>query len=361
MSSFNQKIKKRFSNSNELRAKSIKGNKLRVGPEFIRIGISKACNFNCITCWSYSPLLKKQIPNRWKKTKIDKNLVFNLIDDLAEMECIRVLFSGVGEPFTHPNIINFIKRTRDKGILVYLQTNLSLVNDVNELADCLGYGNNLVCVNLSAATKETYVKIYPNQTRKSFYKLIDKISVLRDRNVPVRLVYVVNRLNYKEIPKVLNLNKKLKSRLHLELMDYEPKEEIGKIALNEQEKKEIIQTLLDFKKQKGYESDFNANIDDFINQLTYLALGLENLETCSIGYFFSTINEQGLVSFCCNRHRKFLIGDLNKKSFKDIWSSQKYEDLRVNLAKGNFLDVCQNCIKKRGYNFKLRAFINPGV
>ena len=92
MSSFNRKIKKRFSDSNESRVKSIKSSKLRTGPEFIRIGISKTCNFNCITCWSYSPLLKKQIPNRWKETKIDKSLVFNLIDDLAEMECIGAVF-----------------------------------------------------------------------------------------------------------------------------------------------------------------------------------------------------------------------------------------------------------------------------
>jgi len=85
MPNFNQEIKSKFLNSTRSRLKSIKDGKLKVGPEFVRIGISKACNFNCMSCWYYSPLLKKEKSQRWKTVMIDKDLVFNLIDELAEM------------------------------------------------------------------------------------------------------------------------------------------------------------------------------------------------------------------------------------------------------------------------------------
>ena len=192
MNNTNQEIKERFIKSNRLRLKSLKDGQLRVGPEFVRIGVSKLCNFNCLTCWDYSPLLKKQISNKEKTAKIDKDLVLNLIDDLAEMQCLRILFSGIGEPFTHPNMLDFIKRTREKEMLVYLQTNLSLVKDPYQLAKYLGNAANLVCVHLSAATPETYLKMHPNQTKKEFHDILDRVKVLRSKKVPVRLVYIVS-------------------------------------------------------------------------------------------------------------------------------------------------------------------------
>jgi len=201
--------------------------------------------------------------------------------------------------------------------------------------------------------------MHPNQKENGFYEILDKIQILRSRGVLVRLVYIVNKLSYKEILEALELNKKLKTRLHLEMMDYDPGNGLGKIALNKNEKKKIILDLSNLRKQREYTLD--SNIDDFINQLTYSALGIKKLNYCCIGYFLSIVNELGQVKYCFNRDKSILMGDLNKKSFKDIWSSQKYEDLRVDLVKGNFLDACQNCIKKRGYNFKVRMYIKPKV
>lgn len=355
----NIKIKKEFLETSQIRLNSFGDKRLKIGPEFLRIGISKSCNFNCLTCWNYSPLLKKMIPEKEKTLKIDKDLVFNLIDDLAEMRCLRVLFSGFGEPFTHPYIMNFIKKTREKGMLVYLQTNLSLVEKPYQLAKYLGTAANLVGVHLSAATAETYIKMHPNQKSSQFNKILSKIKILRGKGVPIRLVYVVNKINYQEIPKIFQMNEKLKTKLHLELMDYEAKNGIEKIALSQTDKIKLIRILEKFKSRKRYLID--TNIIDFINQLNYSSLGIKNLKSCYVGYFFSTVNEEGNVNYCFSRHKKFSIGNLNNESFKNIWFSKKYNNLRIRLARGNFPKACQNCLRKRGYNFKLRIFINPEI
>lgn len=359
MPNFNQEIKSKFLNSTQSRLKSIKYGKLRVGPELVRIGISKTCNFNCMSCWYYSPLLKKQKSQRWKAVKIDKDLVFNLIDELAQMQCVRVLFSGAGEPFTHPNMMDFIKRVVTKKMLVDIQTNLSLVEDPYQLIDYLGPGAGLISVHLSAVNPDTYAKMHPNQKRKTFYEVLEKIKILRNKNIPIRLVYIVNKLNYKEINDVFKLNKILGTKLHLEIMDYSPGEGIDEISLNKIESRELLQILLKLKKYKEYIR--KSNLLDFINQLIHSTLGLETLKRCCVGYFFSAINEFGCVNYCCNVDKEFLMGDLNKKSFKDIWFSQKYKELRANLLQGKFLDICQDCIRKRSYNFKIRIYIEPKV
>jgi len=304
-------------------------------------------------------LLKKPKFQRSKAVKIDKDLVFNLIDELAEIQCVRILFSGTGEPFTHPNIMDFIKKTVRNKMFVIIQTNLSLVSDPYQLANYLRLGSNLVCVNLSAANPDTYIKIHPNQKRKTFHEILEKIRILKSKNVPTRLVYVVNKLNYKEINEAFKLNKLLGTKLHLEIMDYDPKGGIDKLSLNKVEKKEVIQNLSRAKRHKEYIS--GSNLFNFINQLTYSALGLKRLKRCCIGYFFSSINEFGCVNYCCNVNKEFLMGDLNKKSFKDIWLSERYRELRGMFLQGRFSDVCRDCIKERGYSFKVRMYIEPTI
>jgi len=354
-----KELKSKFINSNNLRLKSVEDGLLRTGPEFVRIGVTRKCNFNCLTCWNYSPLLKRGKSKKWKKVEINKNLVFETINQLAEMQCIKVLFSGDGEPFAHPYMMNFIKRTVEKKILVYIQTNLSLVDDPYRLANYLRPKLDLVCVHLSAASPDVYVKMHPNQTKKVFYEILEKIRILRSKDIPVRFVYIVNKLNYGEIIEAFKLNEELGTKLHLEVMDYNPGKGLNKIALNKNEKKILLRGLLKLKRKKEHKAENDHNLNDFINQVTYSALGLEKLKACYLGYFFSTINELGRVNYCFNYSKDLLMGDLNKKSFKDIWTSQRYNQLRNDLSKGKFLNTCQSCIKERGSNFKIRMYVEP--
>jgi len=357
--SIDKELESKFLDSTDLRLKSIKDGILRTGPEVIRIGISRSCNFDCLTCWHYSPLLKNPKPKEWKKIKIEKDLVFNILDELAKMQCIGVLFSGTGEPFTHPNMMDFIRKAKENKMIVRIQTNLSLVKNVNELTDYLRSRADLVCVNLSAATAKTYNRIHPSREKKRFYQIIEKIQILRRKNVLVRLVYVVNKLNYREIPSAFQLNNDLGTRLHLEVLDFHPGAGIEKLALNGIEKKEIVRELSKLKKQREYR--IKSNLDDFINQIIHSALGWEKINSCSVGYFYSIIDESANVFYCYNMDKTFLMGNLNNQSFKDIWLSQNYQKLRNICLRGKFLKTCKKCVKERGMNFKVRMYIKPEI
>lgn len=125
-------LKLKFLSSTRLRLKSVKDGKLRTGPEFVRFGISRSCNFNCLTCWHHSPLLKEPKSATRKRVKMNKKIVFDTLDYLAEMNCMGVLFSGAGEPFIYPNIMEFIRKAKEKGLLVRIQTNLSLIKSPHD-------------------------------------------------------------------------------------------------------------------------------------------------------------------------------------------------------------------------------------
>ncbi|MDP2926388.1 MAG: SPASM domain-containing protein, partial [Nanoarchaeota archaeon] len=48
---------------------------------------------------------------------------------------------------------------------------------------------------------------------------------------------------------------------------------------------------------------------------------------CYVGWLFSRIMASGDVIPCLKAH-KFSLGNINKKSFKNIWYSKKYEEFR---------------------------------
>jgi radical SAM protein with 4Fe4S-binding SPASM domain len=357
MSNIDKELESKFLKSSQLRLKSSKDGILRTGPEFVRIGLSRSCNFNCITCWHYSPFLKRQKPIEWKKIKIEKDLVFSLLRQLGQMKCLGVLFSGVGEPFTHPNTMGFIRKAKENKMLVRIQTNLSLVENPAELANYLRSAADLVCIHLSAATPETYSRMHPNQPKKKFHQILDRIRVLRREGVPVRLVFVVNKLNYKEITKMYKLNCDLGTKLHLEVMDHRPGSGLEKLNLDENDKKEIIQDLCQLRNVRDRKA--KSGIKDFLDQIIYPGLGLKEISSCSIGYFYSIIDETGNVYYCYNMNENFLIGNLKNQSFKEVWLSNKYQELRARYLKGRFSKDCQRCMKERGSNFKVRLYIQP--
>ena len=86
------------------------------GPETLHIDVTNGCNTNCVTCWDHSPLLHEARPRQWKGMRIDAGAVADLLNDVAELGGLRaVILSGMGEPFTHPDIYEMIAEVKRRG------------------------------------------------------------------------------------------------------------------------------------------------------------------------------------------------------------------------------------------------------
>jgi radical SAM protein with 4Fe4S-binding SPASM domain len=347
------------------RLKSLADGRLRTGPEFVRIGVSRTCNFNCLTCWYHSPLIRNKKIQKTKTVLADEGMVTNLINELADMGCFKILFSGAGEPFCHPKMMDFIKLAVKRDIKIVIQTNLSIV-DAPELAKALRPNSDLVCVNLSAATPATYHRLHPNIPGTLFKDILNKISYLRKKRILVRLVYVISKVNYHEIKDIFKLTFDLGARLHLELADFDPNGEVKVWGIDDRSKRRLIDKIEEIKKRPVEPSlvktflnrGVKNNLDRLLSQLKYDGLGIKDINSCQAGYFLSTINESGDVYYCFNRQKDYYLGNLRESGFRDIWRSARYQELRLKFLKGNFIPPCTECLKKRGFNFKVHGYIN---
>ncbi len=355
----NNSQQKRLEKYTRLRIQTIDDGIIRSGPDFVRIGVCQKCNFDCVMCWHHSSFFENNRENRGKTELLDENIIFDTINEAEKMGTRGILFSGSGEPFLHPKMMDFLKVAKGKGFRVRVQTNLSLVSDPSLLAKLKV---DVIAVNLCAATADTYVKIHPNQKKSGFKRTLAKMEELiacSDPEIEIRMTNIISRLNYNEICEMFKLGYDMNASLHLELADYSPVLK-DKIGLDEIQKKEIIRQLdsLDEK----YLLYKKTNLPDFREQLAHSGIGLVKFKSCLMGHLYAFVNEYGNVYFCNYGGNEYLMGNLYENTLSEIWNSRKYEELRDRLFKGvDVLPACQKCLNERGWNFKTRFFVDPDM
>jgi len=82
-------------------------------PHFVQLDITNACNLTCGMC----PIHHVGI----EKTHIDYQMFKKIVDKLDGVKEISLV--GLGEPLTHPRIIDAIKYCKSKGMIVKITSN----------------------------------------------------------------------------------------------------------------------------------------------------------------------------------------------------------------------------------------------
>ncbi|MFH1305787.1 MAG: radical SAM protein, partial [Candidatus Omnitrophota bacterium] len=131
------------------------------GPFHVQIDLTDRCNNNCIACWCNSPLLKSaKFAREDDRKELPVSMIKNLLDDISVMGAREVYYSGGGEPFMHPHIMEILEYTKKKGLTCFVNTNFTMLDRV-KLDRLIDIGVDFLTVSLWAAQPETYEKTHP--------------------------------------------------------------------------------------------------------------------------------------------------------------------------------------------------------
>jgi MoaA/NifB/PqqE/SkfB family radical SAM enzyme len=179
-------------------------------PKYITIDLTNSCNLNCVGCWTHSPLLKdKEASKEWKSNMIPFEKLKNLINDLKELGTEKIRLTGGGEPFMHPRIMDIIRIIKEKGISCDITTNFTLLNK-DKIKKLFELNVDEIVVSLWAGDAETYVKIHPNQTKKTFERIKDNLEFIAQYKEKIRkgpkviMANVISNINYDKVDKIAN-------------------------------------------------------------------------------------------------------------------------------------------------------------
>ena len=303
-------------------------------PVLVNLEITKRCNLQCIHCdirktpKTYSDIINKEFSTIEIK---------ELVDSLKSLGTSYISISG-GEPFLRKDIFEVIEYIKKIGLGLHISSNGTLIT--NEVAKRINdLGLDAISISLDAATPEIHDRI--RGVEGAFDKAVTAIRnvVEYKKHTQVGISPIITNLNLDELPKIVDFAKDL----GVDAIRFQP----WHISLGHKETEKMLDIrgsrLEDLDKVIGEIIEKTKRHGIYTNTSVYLR-GVRkcfedmkgiNIE-CFAGSFTCNISWMGDVVPCA-----FIpaIGNVREEPCEKIWNSQRFDDVRKEIKKGN----CQKC------------------
>lgn len=309
------------------------------GPVFAQIDLTNNCNNDCIGCWCNSPLLEeKKIDSEVKKQTIPFKRVIKLIDELYKMGTNRIYYAGGGEPFMHPQIMEIIRHTKKRGLICYVNTNFTLI-DEKKVKELIDLKVDHLIVSVWAGTPEVYSATHPNKNEETFLKIKEILKLLNSRKHKypiIKLYNVIFNMNYYDIEAMIALAIQTNSEtIEFTVIDTIPGK-TDKLLLNDKEIHILFENCKKLKENYVTRNSENKlqllGFEQFLRRISNINAKSAEYDSniignmpCYAGWVFARILADGNVNSCLKSHR-FPVGNILDQDFRTIWNGplQKY-------------------------------------
>ena len=305
-------------------------------PSIIQIGITNKCNFKCIMC-------KR---NNMSNDFLKRNKQFNLFEKEMSFEEFRdilnqfsklkkINLTGIGENFLNKDFLKMLEYTKNKKINIEFADNFYFLDEknANKLIDI---GIDSIYASIDGATKETYEKI---RIGCDFDKVIKNVKGLfylkkkRQKKYPkIIFNYVINAYNYTEVLDFIDLISSIAdgeefSIQFTDMINFDKNQ--AHLCLEESVTQKIIFQAIQKAKKMGVTMGHRKRIKN----------NMINCQHALRPIIFPT----GHVSPCCFASEGIIMENINEKSFREIWDSDNYKNLRKDIRMGRIPVLCENC------------------
>ncbi len=291
--------------------------KLKNLPEFPRymdIELTNTCNFRCLMC-------PTGVMSQKRKTGFMSDETFYKILDEIKIYKTPLRFILWGEPTLHPKLIDYLTAAKSHGIISHLNTNASRMDD-DLISKLLNIPLDSIKFSFQGVDKKSYLEMRNVDFYDELISVIKKFSALRgERELPY--MHVSTTITYESDEQV--------KRFRDDVSPYVEKVGVGRTVLSH----------IDIDKTKLKEDDKKT------------LLSLKEKESvikvhpeCPEVFDKLSICWDGKVSACCGDYDNMMIvGDLEKQTLKEIWSSDKLNRYRVILAdmRHDEIELCKEC------------------
>lgn len=308
----------------------------RIAPITIDCSLSRSCTYNCIYCYG-------QLQSQADERVLSKKVIFRFLKDAAEIGTKAISFVSDGESACSPYLYDAILYGKRQGLDMALGTNGILLKDnrLKEILPALSY----LRFNISAAEPKKYAQIHgcKEECFQKVCNIIRKCVAIKEKNkldvtIGLQMVLMLGFLD--QVIPLAKLGKEL--GVDYLVIKHCSDDENGSLGIDYSKYKDKkVKELL--KKAEKYSTK------KYLVKVKWskiLSEGKRKYSKCFGPPFILQLSGSGLVAPCGmlfnDKYKKFHIGNVIDKSFKDIWKSKRYKEV-MNLLASNSFDAKKDC------------------
>ncbi len=278
-----------------------------------------SCNLRCPECPS-------GLRSFTRPTGMMPEDLFKTTIDALEKQLVYLLFYFQGEPYLHPKFLELVQYASEKKIYTATSTNAHFLND-KQAEKTVRSGLDRLIISLDGTTQETYEsyriggkleKVISGTERVVYWK-----KKLKSKTPHIIFQFLVVKPNQHQIEEVKQLAKKIGvdevGFKTAQIYDYE-------------DGSPLIPTIDKYARyQQNAEGKYEIK-----NRL---------LNHCWKMWHSCVVTWDGRVVPCCfDKDAHHVMGEISKKSFKDVWQGPAYQRFRTAVLQSRSnIEMCKNC------------------
>ena len=307
-------------------------------PFRVIIEVTYRCNAHCVHCYAPppEPYITELTPGEWEK----------VIQTIGELGVFRVIFTG-GEPLLRKDLYDMIRLSHDQGMLTFLETNGSLINEKNA-EKLIRSGLNIVNISINRCNAPLYDAFSGH--KGLFDKAVNALKIFQDYPVETAVFTTINKMNIEEIPEIIDLAAHIGVNriafvhispsgraLTLEELFPTPEEYISVIKKIHEKENQYPDLVIKYPNLPAYYFKKSVGLDVFEK----IKIKEGYIERCTAGITSFVIDPEGNIKPCTQTVTQ-TIGNVKTDSLQEVWlHSPILMKLRSN--KKEMETPCQDC------------------
>lgn len=335
----------------------------KLGPLLIELTITSACNYRCYFCGAHSHLA-----GFTKSGTLTDSDLEGLARSIRELRVPEVRLAGDGEPLLAERTDRFIETYGDRLGLTLLSNGSTLDRVTDPMLAKLAK----LVISLNSMNPGTHRLIHGHNDEGQLSHILSNIERLLDSpggRAKIQINCVLTTDNYGELTDLISLSRdwRVPVLINPVVTYFEECKDRELTPRAKQETLDMVGSAL--RKARG------SNQPSYLHTLRYLRRSVLSaierdretkvLRPCYAGFYGGFVDSNGDYRICC--HCEKPIGNVRKKSFREIWQSTAAQRLRYSamlmpLTGSPVCDRCYTCTEVHLYSAAFhRAFTRiPG-
>ena len=279
---------------------------------------TSVCNLRCPLCSN------KSLKRKHGGMSLEN---FKTVLDKAGPQVKKIVIGLTGEPLLNKEVWKMIKEARSRGIFVEMPSNLVLLDNY-DMKEVIGADLNKLIVSMDGASEKTYKKYRVRGDFKRLVKNVKELCKAKEKagakNPEVVIQFLVMKHNKHEI----NSIEKLAREMHADVLSL--KNTMLWTSLTKSKREKLAEKWLPEEEQYRI-------LDKELKEVR------GSPKVCPAVFDYCSVLWNGDLCLCCNDFEgEYLVGNILKQDFAEIFRSKKYNALRK-AALEKTLPLCREC------------------